>query len=1363
MRIKIPKLPLFSGAGRTGIKKSTKIFNILVVSSLLLSYFTPILPFLTEARADDFYVTGGDNGACRFASTVAVGYDNLGGGGINYDPAQVSGYSRAWIDNARFLDVASPWSPDPHRYWGVADGVAVPPNTRVSLAFYAWNYTDHGVNVNNVETFLSRQNQGGGVSNLGGGGTYASSSWRVGQTTYTRTGMRVSSGNVGWYNDRGNEDGRIVHEFTTIQPIIRQSFTATPVWSGANLSIRYDLTLRNSSNYNLCNIRVRDTMPSGQTYDQTHCINAGQTRTISYTENWGTSYPMSITNNNVRVDDNNTHREVTAERMVNAYDNRPEVKTAIAYRNDSTNPNWYASQTSWGMQNGELFSVTLIPYWFEGGSASVNLTEDVSLSKRVSDSDETLVVHNTASNQEEITYRVSVTNDEARVTNMRIIDDYDQNYITILDADGGTDNGDRITWTATMEHGETRTWNVRARINELEQGNYTFHNRVWTENPDSPDEEVITDVNPEAVINLTKTVTDSDETNVKVNTVQGDHYLEGERRLTFNINYQNTGDAYARNVILTDDLTQFVDDGVFNRVENISGGGTFNSSNNIITWNIGDLQYGQSGSQSFDLVLNRISNNDRTVTNTTTIDSDQTPPVTDTTNTNIITPELVIEKTDGVDTASTGETLYYVITIRNTGTGDAYDLIIKDILPDYVENVSNISDSGVYDGGTRTIIWQSSTQGEYSLLSGASREFTFEVTIPDIMPVGTTTLTNRATVENPNIPPTEDDDTTDVTALPELDLEKYVINLTAMEQGRSNSGEGIDGEFGADADSWYADNRDVISIAGDRIQYTLVYRNTGDAHSPDTFVADHLPRYIIDENGNQYEIIRIEDFESIDDDLTPVENGNGWDIVWDIGEFEVSQDWTTKQFIVRLNPSEEMTFSYEDTERLIDNLSEIFSENPLVESNDEDNAIIRVDQPVAEITKGADKVIYQSNEEVIYTIEVVNNGSHRATGVVRDTIPTGMHFISSSPDTSRINGSTIEWDLTLEAGGTATIIVNAGFDIPVSDGQFFDNRATYDYTDDNENERPDVIDDEEIQVIAPELQLEKIAYEPDPITPTNVISYELKLTNNGDGNAFNVVLKDDVPVELDVLTDSISNGGQYDSNTRIITWSIGTLGSGQTVSRTFKARIKFENGIDNGDIITNRSEAGSDTSEDVEDEVDSEISCGYLQGIVWEDSNKDAVIDQNELRIPNAEIKVTVEDFEKYGARFVSDENGHYVATCLPFERKLYVDIIRPNGYVGQTTVNHYVVKLSKSGNSTIYQLSESGEKLFVWAGNNFDHADLGLFRSYNQGSVLGISTVAKTGGIFIAKNILPPVGITFLAILLLKKLRRKEDALGNN
>jgi len=1315
------------------------------------------MPLIQKVKADEFYNSGGSIGECKFASMVGIQYNDIGGNGVQWDNANVRGVSGNWIQSVRTLDIADITYPDAHRYPNMADVVAVPPNTRVEFGYWAWNYTGHDVTVDTAVIFTSRADPNNGdLTQLGAGGSYVS----VGMNGFpTRSGKAINA-YPGTYGVRTNDAGRIVYSFNTIQPVQLQSFNATPIWSGANLSVRYDMVLRNVSTYNLCNIRVRDVMPSGAVYDQSHCINSGQSITVSYSENWGTSYPASIINDPATIWDNNSHTESPNVTMPNIYDGgNAESRPAVAMRDDSNAPaGWNASQPTWGQITNPPMEVTLIPYWFNSGSTQLDLTPNVSIHKTVSDADETNVKTNTSVNRENITYNVSVQNTGGRTLNVNVLDDYDQNYITITNSNGGVDNGDTITWTIpALEHDQTVNYTVQAKIKDLAHGNYTFKNSAKTTNPETPPDETTTNVNARATITLDKRVTDSDENNVNANTVQGDHYSEDERHLTFNINYTNTGDADATGVVLIDNLSEFSNAGLLNRVENISNGGVYDSNTHIITWNISNLGDGESGSVSFEIYLNRSGDIDRNLTNTTTIDSNETAPVTDMTNTTILTPELVINKTDNKDTANTGDTLTYQVTIRNTGTGNGYNLIIKDTLPEYVTDIRNISNNGVYDSNTRVIIWNNTTDPQgIALNNGQSVIYTFEVTIPNIMPVGTTILHNIATVENPTQQPVSGDDNTTVIALPKLDIEKYVKNLTAIEQNRIYNGN--NGSYGADADTWFDNENDVRAIAGDVLEFTLVYRNTGNATSPKTWVADHLPRYILDDQGNQFEIIRGEDFISIDDGISPVQNGSAWDIIWNIGDFNVSEEYQVKKFQVRINPDSSVNYTTNDVQRILDNNSDIKSENPQVQS-DEDNAVYRIDQPVASITKDSDKVIYQSNEKVIYEITVSNNGDAKAVGIVRDTLPEGMSYVSSNPTVARILNNVMEWDITLDAGQTTTIQITAKFNTPVKDGSFFDNKVVYIYENENKNDRPDVNAEKQVEAIAPIIEVVKEKLDPTVVTPLNIIKYTAKIHNVGKGTAFNASVTDVIDIKfLDVLPETISDGGTYDVNTHTITWNIGDLASNGNIVRTYEARIKFTDEIQNRDVIYNKVTVINDTTDNTDSNtVESEISCGYLEGIVWEDSDKDAMIDKGELRIGNAIIDVSIEDFDKYGAKFVTDKEGHYVATCLPYEQNISVDLIRPNGYVGQTTVDNYMVRLTESGDSTIYKLDENGNTLWVWAGTNFSHADLGLYRTkLSSGSVLGISTMSQTGSALLTAFL----GMAFSTIAIYLGLHNRKTIL---
>ena len=61
------------------------------------------------------------------------------------------------------------------------------------------------------------------------------------------------------------------------------------------------------------------------------------------------------------------------------------------------------------------------------------------------------VSSNTASPGDSLTYKVTLTNSgDADATNVSIVDDYDQAYLTITDAAGGSDDGDKLTWDGSI-------------------------------------------------------------------------------------------------------------------------------------------------------------------------------------------------------------------------------------------------------------------------------------------------------------------------------------------------------------------------------------------------------------------------------------------------------------------------------------------------------------------------------------------------------------------------------------------------------------------------------------------------------------------------------------------------------------------------------------------------------------------------------------------------------------------------------------------------------------------------------------------------------------------------------------------------
>ncbi|MDO8648989.1 MAG: hypothetical protein Q7R81_04375 [Candidatus Peregrinibacteria bacterium] len=219
--------------------------------------------------------------------------------------------------------------------------------------------------------------------------------------------------------------------------------------------------------------------------------------------------------------------------------------------------------------------------------------------------------------------------------------------------------------------------------------------------------------------------------------------------------------------------------------------------------------------------------------------------------TSLSTTDLEISKTDGRTEVEPGERLIYTISVRNTTSTEARNVVVTDTLPDQVE-VINIGTNGNRNG--RTISWSGLT-----VPANQTINLTVEVEVDEDADDGDI-LTNVAQVASRTAT-----DRTDV--VEEEDDEEGRISVEKSARTEAQP--------------------------GDEVLYTITIRNSGDTALEDVEVEDTF-------NEDDLEIIDARDDGDISDDS----------VRWDIGTLGARQS-RTLQYRARVSTS----LSHGDTVR----------------------------------------------------------------------------------------------------------------------------------------------------------------------------------------------------------------------------------------------------------------------------------------------------------------------------------------------------------------------------------------------------------------------------------------------------------------
>lgn len=738
-----------------------------------------------EAFADGFY-PGADTEGCSMASVMAIQYADLGDASLFWDQGLVQGESSPWIQGSEFKTIASPWYPNASRYNNVADYVSVPPRTIVDFGIFFWNHSGHTIDVRGIDLYTSLDNlTDGDLTKLGANGTQKSSCFNQGGVWKCRN-SKVKEASVNWsVQDRhvslADTAGRVFYSFETIQPIIKKSFQAIRRWVGRTLFIDYQLVLKNNSSYDSCNINVYDILPSGEVYNQDHCISAGAEKVIVYSANMGDRAKGNIFNDGARVKDNNYRVEKNSYPGSYIHDRTPVVLPAIFSRNDSTNVSWTAMQPVWG-EMGRGLTVQLIPYGFYTEGVSSEGIRKVLVNYLASDSDENQSTEIHSDNEEEITFDLSLTNLGDFADIPCVLVEFPYGFMDLIDYEGGEVVENKLKYCInSFFHGDTVNYTIKAKIKNLDEGVYRIESKVCLEDDQNNCQNVYVNVDVKSNIVLELTVLDTDETGVFENTI--DVYNDGinNRDVLYELRYSNIGNGDFKNAVVKIDLTEWFggEIGFLDNIEIIEilpYNGWYDAENSVILLDIESIRRGESGVLSCKIRFNvkkisvyEVENFDQGDDNLFknvqirvggTILGSNGNVNSNAVLTNLLSPFVLWEKKQLQDHDSVqygiSDKVKYVVTLKNIGDGSLFELKLKDLfsfpLP---ETLEGFTIEGLEATNCNLVRWEDDLLlDERDIFScyknilgpGESVNITYSIKIPEFLPNGENLLTNTATI-----------------------------------------------------------------------------------------------------------------------------------------------------------------------------------------------------------------------------------------------------------------------------------------------------------------------------------------------------------------------------------------------------------------------------------------------------------------------------------------------------------------------------------------------------------------------------------------------------------------------------------------
>ena len=741
-------------------------------------------------------------------------------------------------------------------------------------------------------------------------------------------------------------------------------------------------------------------------------------------------------------------------------------------------------------------------------------------------------VNNTTPNfGDTVEYTVTVNNNANTAAKQVVIVDTLGKGLKFINAshNGKYDEVTRtITWIVDLDAGESVVFSVNATVEAY--GN--INNTVVVGNK-----------------SFTKNITVPEITPIKKVEITNPNFGE---EITYFVSVFNSAVVDAKNVVVVDHL----DKGL--KYVSSSNNGVYDAATHTVTW-IVDID----ADSSLDLTVTAVAEAYGVLTNIVSV-GDKSASA------DVSVPEIIPGKSVDVENPNFGDTVTYTVTVANNGVVDAKHVVVVDYLDKGLKYVSS-SNNGVYDAATHTVTWIVDIDADSSLDLTVTAVAEAYGVLTNIVSVG-----DKSASADVSVPEITLDKTVNITNPNFGDKVDYTIKVTNDGIGDANNivvkdvlGEGLKFVSATGEYTWDEDSRTIIWIVDlakgeSKIFHVIAVAEAYGVLSNNVFVGDKsasadvtVPEIIPDKTVS---IANPNFGDNVTYTVTVSNDGigdaNNVVIVDRLGEgltFVSASDngvWDpvkrTVTWIVDLAKGESKVFTVNATVDAYGNVS-----NSLVVGNKTAGVNVTVPEIIPDKTVNVANPNFGDN--VTYTVTVSNDGIGDANNVVIvDRLGEGLTFVSASD-----NGvwdpvkRTVTWIVDLAKGESKVFTVNATVDAygNVSNSLVVGNKTA------------------SVNVTVPEINPNKTANIENPNFGDNV-TYTVTVTNDGIGDANNVVVKDTLGKGLKFI--SATGNYTFDEATNTITWIVD-LAKGE--SKTFKvnATVSGYGNVTNTVIVGNKT------------------------------------------------------------------------------------------------------------------------------------------------------------------------------------------------